>query len=239
MLVRTPYGWLRVYRKKGDVLQPSLMSRETLEAIRKAISSYNYAAQIQQGPEPEAGYIVQRVWLTFYTPAEKPQRFDMVIQSWDTARKNTELADHSVCTTWGLTSNKVYLLDVYRAKLELPELKRAVRRLAREQRATVVLIEDRSSVIQLIQELHAEHFMQVKPAPSLTGDKIMRLHSQTAKIESGFVLFPEEAPMARYLPARVPVIPQREIRRPGRLDCICVGLDNRESAMDWLDTRSH
>lgn len=194
MQARTPYGWLQVRRKAGDILQPSLMSRETLEEIRQAISSYNFAAQIQQDPEPEAGFIVRRAWLKFYTPDEKPKRFDMVIQSWDTASKNTELSDHSVCTSWGLTNKNVFLLDVYRAKLELPDLKRAVRRLAREQNASVVLVEDKSSGIQLIQELHAEHFMLVKPAPALTGDKIMRLHSQTAKIEGGFVRFPKEAP---------------------------------------------
>ena len=30
--------------------------------------------------------------------------------------------------------------------------------------------------------------------PIIEGDKIMRLHAQTAKIEGGFVLFPKEAP---------------------------------------------
>ena len=37
-------------------------------------------------------------------------------------------------------------------------------------------------------------FSQVEAAPSLDGDKIMRLHSQTAKIEGGFVLLPNDAP---------------------------------------------
>jgi predicted phage terminase large subunit-like protein len=194
MLARSPYGWLKVRRKKGDVLQPSLMSRETLETFRRATSAYNYAAQIQQDPEPETGFIVQRLWLTFYSPEEKPKHFDIVLQSWDTASKDTELSDYSVCTTWGLTSSKAYLLDVFRAKLEFPDLKRAVKRLAREQKARVVLIEDKASGIQLIQELRAEHFSIVQPAPTLSGDKIMRLRSQTAKIEGGFVLFPKEAP---------------------------------------------
>jgi phage terminase large subunit-like protein len=33
----------------------------------------------------------------------------------------------------------------------------------------------------------------VQPAPSMDGDKIMRLRAETAKIEGGFVLFPMEA----------------------------------------------
>ncbi len=199
MLVRTPYGWLDVGRKKGDVLQPSLVSRETLEGLRAA-SAYNFAAQFQQNPEPESGFIVQRPWLQFYLPEEKPKTFDMVIQAWDTANKDTELANYSVCTSWGLTSSKVYLLDVFREKLEFPDLKRAVKRLAHQHKARVVLVEDKASGTPLIQELRAEHFIIVQPAPSLPGDKIMRLRSQTAKIEGGFVLFPKEAPwLAVYL----------------------------------------
>jgi predicted phage terminase large subunit-like protein len=193
VLVRTPYGWLDVRRKKGDVLQPSLVSRETLETYKRA-SAYNFAAQFQQDPEPETGFVVQRPWLKFYTPEEKPKRFDMIFQAWDTANKDTELANYSACTTWGLTSKNVYLLDVFRAKLEFPDLKKSVKRLAREHNARVVLVEDKASGTPLIQELRAEHFTIVQPAPSLPGDKIMRLRSQTAKIEGGFVLFPKEAP---------------------------------------------
>jgi predicted phage terminase large subunit-like protein len=55
------------------------------------------------------------------------------------------------------------------------------------------LVEDKASGTQLIQELRVGHFSKVKEAPAMDGDKIMRLHSQTAKIEGGFVLFPKEA----------------------------------------------
>lgn len=199
MIVRSPYGWRNVLRNKGDVLQPSLVSLETLGGLRAA-SGYNFAAQFQQNPEPEAGFIVQRPWVKTYTPEEKPKRFDIILQAWDTANKDTELANYSVCTTWGLTINKAYLLDVFREKLEFPDLKRAVRRLAKQHNARVVLVEDKASGTPLIQELRAERFMLVQPAPSLPGDKIMRLRSQTAKIEGGFVLFPKEAPwLAVYL----------------------------------------
>jgi hypothetical protein len=40
----------------------------------------------------------------------------------------------------------------------------------------------------------AEDFSRVQASPSLDGDKVMRLRAQTAKIEGGFVIFPEEAP---------------------------------------------
>jgi predicted phage terminase large subunit-like protein len=88
---------------------------------------------------------------------------------------------------------KAYLLDVFRKKLEFPDLKKAVRRLAEAHKAAVVLVEDKSSGSSLIQELRADGFSLVQAAPSLEGDRIMRLLGQTAKIEGGFVLFPKRA----------------------------------------------
>jgi predicted phage terminase large subunit-like protein len=112
----------------------------------------------------------------------------------DTANKDSELANFSVCTTWGLKDDRLYLLNVFRRKLNFPQLKRSVRELADLYRADVVLVEDKASGTSLIQELRADGFSKVEAAPSPEGDKIMRLHAQTAKIEGGFVLFPKEAP---------------------------------------------
>ncbi len=65
--------------------------------------------------------------------------------------------------------------------------------------ANVVLIEDKASGTQLIQELIVDDchgITRYKPV----GDKIMRLNAQTATIENGFVHLPEAAPwLAEYL----------------------------------------
>ena len=62
-----------------------------------------------------------------------------------------------------------------------------------------MLIEDKASGTQLIQELVADGCHRVtRYQPE--GDKIMRLHTQTASIENGFVHLPEVAPwLAEYL----------------------------------------
>ena len=65
--------------------------------------------------------------------------------------------------------------------------------------ATEVLIEDKASGTQLIQELIADGCHGVTRYQPTT-DKIMRLHAQTAMIENGFVHIPEAAPwLAEYL----------------------------------------
>lgn len=188
-----PYQNTLFRRKEGDILQPSLTSRAVLEKIRRGMTEYNFAAQYQQNPQPPSGNIVKRDWLKFYSPQEKPDDFDMVLQSWDTANKDTERSNFSVCTTWGVRGRTAYLLNVFRKKLEFPALKKAVQNLAAHHGATVVLVEDKASGSSLIQELRADGFSIVQSAPTLDGDKMMRLSAQTAKIEGGFVRFPKKA----------------------------------------------
>ena len=65
--------------------------------------------------------------------------------------------------------------------------------------ATEVLIEDKASGTQLIQELIADGCHGVARYQP-TMDKIMRMHAQTTAIENGFVYIPETAPwLAEYL----------------------------------------
>src|ERR1019366_4619045 len=113
-----------------------------------------------------------------YTIADRPRSFDHIVQSWDTASKPSELADYSVCTTWGLKGSNFYLLNVLRKKLAYPDLKRAVQAQSDAFHPTSILIEDKASGTQLIQELLEAGLSQVvRYRPE--GDKIMRLHAQT------------------------------------------------------------
>lgn len=148
--------------------------------------------RIQQ-PQPPAGNIVLRKWLKSYKLADLAT-FTHIVQSWDTAHKNTELANYSVCTTWGYKSGRFYLLNVFRRKLDFPQLKRAVLDLAEMHKAAIVLIEDKASGQSLLQELRHMGFSKARPVTVPNEEKAMRLHGQTAKFEGGFVLLPEEAP---------------------------------------------
>jgi predicted phage terminase large subunit-like protein len=104
-----------------------------------------------------------------------------------------------VCTSWGVQGKNLYLIDVLRRRMEYPDLKRAVREQYERFAPAVVLIEDKASGTQLIQELIAEGLHAVtRYRPQ--SDKVMRMHAQTAMIENGFVHVPEKAPwLAPYL----------------------------------------
>jgi predicted phage terminase large subunit-like protein len=197
--IETLFGPRRFMRHAGDVLHPERESRETIDGIRRTIGEYNFAGQYQQAPAPLGGGLVKEVWFQRYEPGDLPEKFDQVLQSWDTANKPTELSDYSVCTTWGIKNRRLYLLHVLRKRMDYPNLKRAVREQWQAYGATVILIEDKASGTQLIQELIEEGVHPVtryKP----DGDKLMRLHAQTATIENGFVYLPREAHwLAEYL----------------------------------------
>jgi len=86
-----------------------------------------------------------------------------------------------------------YLLNVLRKRLGYPDLKRSVREQAEAFKPRTILIEDKASGTQLIQELVNERMHAIKRYQP-TMDKVMRMHSVTSTIENGFVHIPEKTP---------------------------------------------
>jgi predicted phage terminase large subunit-like protein len=182
-------------RKEGEALDPERETLAMLAGIRERMGEYNFSSQYQQSPIPLGGAMVKTEWLLYYEQGELPPRFDIIIQSWDTANKSTELSDYSVCTIWGRANGKLYLLHVFRRRLNYPDLKRQVMELARRYKANRILIEDKASGTQLIQDMQVEHVFGITPYQPLPGnDKAIRLHAQTAWFENGLVFLPRSAP---------------------------------------------
>ena len=191
-LVDTPWGPKPFERSAGGILHPDFESAEALAGTRATIGEYNFAGQYQQSPAPLGGGMVKEEWLKPYKANALPN-FDQIIVSCDTGSKPTELADYSAITVWGYRDPDVYLLHVYRAKVGYPDLKRAVIDIAARYKADIVLIEEKASGIQLIQELKEARVCGVKGYEP-KGDKVMRLHAQCATIENGGLWVPESAP---------------------------------------------
>ena len=191
-LIQMPYGTRRFERRAGEALHPEREPIEVLNHLREALGEYNFSGQYQQAPSPLGGGLVKAEWFKVYTEADRPAKFEMIFQSWDTANKPTELSDYSVCTTWGVREKHLFLLHVFRKRLGYPELKRAVRDQAEAFRPQTILIEDKASGTQLIQELINEGMHAIKRyAPTM--EKVMRMNSVTSTIENGFAHIPEKA----------------------------------------------
>jgi predicted phage terminase large subunit-like protein len=219
----TPYGTRTHHRKAGVALHPERESLEVLGELRRAAGEYNFAGQYQQDPVPMGGGLVKTHWFQTYNEHTLP-RGGEIVQSWDTASKESELASYSVCTTWLVHDKKLYLRDVLRQRMTYPELKRAVKAQAERFKPMAILIEDKSSGIQLIQELRQERLYAVQGIKP-EGDKVMRLHAQTPTIENGFVHLPESAPWKLDYLAEITTFPR------GKYDD---QVDSTSQALAWI-----
>ena len=181
------------FREPGEALHPERESLARIAEAREALGSYAYEAQYQQRPAPAGGGIVKPEWFPRYAFDDRP-RFLKIIQSWDTASKISEVSSFSVCTTWGVARDKrIFLLDVFRARLEYPELKRKVVELFERFHPARILVEDTAAGTQLVQELRQQGLHQITPV-KVEGGKEMRMRAQTHTIEAGHVWLPEQAP---------------------------------------------
>jgi len=222
--VRTPYGDMRFARREGEALHPEREPLEVLAVIREIQGEYNFAGQYQQTPSPLGGGMIKAQWFKTYTPEELPKEFELVVQSWDTANKSTELSDYSVCTTWGKLKERLYLLDVFRQRLDYPDLRRAVKQRSAMYSAKNILVEDKASGTQLIQDLQADGVHGVtRYEPKM--EKIMRMHSVTSTIENGFVSIPAQAEWLPQYLHELAVFPK------GKYDD---QVDSTSQALDWI-----
>jgi predicted phage terminase large subunit-like protein len=226
--IQTPFGERRFARKTGEALHPEREPLAVLNHIRKAQGEYNFAGQYQQSPAPLGGGMIESAWFKTYTDSDVPSAFELMFQSWDTANKTTELSDYTVCTTWGVKSKRLYLLHVLRRRMGYPELKRVIRQQAAAFGVKSILIEDKASGTQLIQDLLYDGVHGVtRYTPKM--DKVMRLHSITNTIENRFVYLPEKAAwLADYL-HELTTFPN------GRYDDQA---DSTSQALEWIKDRT-
>ena len=197
-------------RHPGDLLHPQRDSAAEVAQIREILGSYNFAGQYQQNPTSRGGNVIKREWLHFYNPADLERQIITgqirplaIRQSWDTASKMGEDNDFSVCVTGLLVDDgKVYVLDVFRDKLPLPDLIHKAEELVKqtEQKyrqwysgSIQLLYEDVASGIGFGQAI-AEKYICTPVPITPVRDKATRLINISNQIENGRCLFPSPNP---------------------------------------------
>ncbi len=192
---RIEVGPDRVYvRQPGDLLHPAREPQSVIDQIKGRLGNYNFSAQYQQCPIPIQGEIIKWEWFKAYDELPVRETGNTIVQSWDTACRSGDQNNYSVCTTWFVKGGHYYLLDIFRDRLTFPDLRRRIIVLAHEHSADVVLIEDRSSGIALLDDLRrddsaAVDLIGIEP----DGDKVTRMHTESPAIQSGRVHLPNRA----------------------------------------------
>jgi predicted phage terminase large subunit-like protein len=160
--------------------------------VRREMGSVTFEAQYQQTPVPAAGHIIKREWFGYYDHwGVGPM--GRIIQSVDTGSKTGVSHDFSAIITIGERDGKLFILDVWRGKLEMPELCRKIIELRDRYRPERVIIEDKGAGIALMQALRAQLFYEFIPYVP-RGSKGDRLNAVAPAIENGSVFLPRMAP---------------------------------------------
>ena len=180
--------------KAGELLQPKREPQWVLDELRFGMGAMNFSAQYLQEPQNPQGNMFKWEWLIAAVPP--PLYHGVLVQSWDTAQKVGFGHDYSVCTTWLRVADgrQHYLLDVYRGRLEFPDLRRKIRELAAHHNADQVLIEEAVSGIGILQELRRESLPFRLTGIVPVREKDMRFAAATLPMEQGTVFIPEKAP---------------------------------------------
>jgi predicted phage terminase large subunit-like protein len=181
-------------RTKGDLLHPERESATTLDDIRSSLGSITFSAQYQQTPVSLDGNIIKMAWLNTFTGKLYRYNHHFLVQSWDTANTTSQSSDYSVCTTWLVAEKGCYLVDVFRDKLEYPDLLAKVYELDDHWKPDLVLVEQCPGSQALIQTVQKERgtirYLRYRP----DTDKTVRLLKELPTIESGLVHIPEDRP---------------------------------------------
>jgi len=179
-------------RRVREVLHADREPRDVLDQIRRQIGTELFAAQFQQSPLHPDSLVMNQGWIQRYDQLPTRTYNSKIIQSLDTASKDGELNDYSVCVTLLYDAGRYYVFDVLRDRLLYPVLRERAIAYGRVHQADTILVEDAGVGIPLVIELKNARLPAVAVKPQL--NKKMRMAVQLEKFKSGAVLLPRQAP---------------------------------------------
>ena len=184
-------------RQIGEPLWPEKYNREALAILEKIEGPRYWPALFQQRPVAEGGNIFKMEWWNEHFYTKQPQLLT-IGQYWDTAFKKNATSDYSVCVTAGRTVDGIVILDVWRDRVEFPELVVMAKAKYAQYRPNRVKVEDAASGQSLIQALTRDTKLPIveqTPEDSQFSSypKEVRAKLITAIVAGGHVQLPAEA----------------------------------------------
>ena len=181
-------------RPAGDILHEERMGEEDIARLRADMGERDFEAQYNQRPLPPGGALFKAAWIQRYDEPPARHQVQGIFQSWDTAYSIDEGNDYSVCSTWALSGKLCYLLDIYRARLEFPDLEKAIQAQQKKWKADLVIVEKAGSGISLYQNIRRNGNGRWLQPLTPVGSKQDRASQQTSKFERGEIWLPRQAP---------------------------------------------
>jgi hypothetical protein len=190
-------GDIIMTRQPGEFLHPGRMTEEQLDRLKREISPHAFDSQYQQRPVLGGSGMCRIDRLARY---DKPPKFKHMIHSWDIGA--TLEGNPSVCTKWGVARDSagrdnIYLTDVLRLKLELPDVRDAIKVHDRLDKPDLIVIDHRGAGIGVEQELRKARYRHVYAASkdgASNESKIDRFGRALINMYDGVVKYPVSAP---------------------------------------------
>lgn len=170
---KTVLNWQDPRQEKGELLWPSRFDDNALKDLEDDLNRFTDSAdaQLQQDPKPRKGGLFPRDnWIM---NRASPDYVIDVVQFWDCAQKPGITNDYSVCSTWAVTPNGYFILNVLREKTTAPILEALAISQYEDFKPSAVVIEDKSAGSSLIQKLQSDTSIPVIPF-NPTKDKEVR-----------------------------------------------------------------
>jgi predicted phage terminase large subunit-like protein len=195
----------------GEPLWPAKIDSDALKQMKKLMTPFDVAGQLQQRPSPGGGGIFDPTWWQWFDPDGRLPRFEEICVSWDLALSDSQTADYSVGQVWARDGEDRYLLRSVRDRFSFPDLLDAVKdlnewvvRTYRRRYAPSVLVEKAANGYALHQTLRNEIPSLVLIRPRDT--KVERAYAHVPLIRAGHVFLPGAASAAGagYDPSRTP-----------------------------------
>ncbi len=181
-----PISKTKKVRQEGELIHEERFGRNAVAKAKVNLGSYGYDSQHQQKPTAKGGNRVKMEW--FPRHGILPASPDEVVQSWDTGNKTKELSNPSVCETFYRFGDRWFLADILKKKMAYPDLKRTVKALNDAHSPDLILIEDKASGTQLLQDY--ERKLRVKGVEP-DREKAMRMEIQLPALEAGMISLPD------------------------------------------------
>ena len=155
--------------------------------------------------DPEEGSIINRDWFRLWPNGKPFPKLEYIIQSYDCATSDKSYNDPSGCITLGAFKPLdggmcVMVLDCWQEHLQYPDLRpkvisefETVYGEGKERKLVdLILVEDKSAGISLVQDLQRAH-LPVMPYNPGRADKVQRLSIVANIIKAGRVWIPESS----------------------------------------------
>jgi predicted phage terminase large subunit-like protein len=161
--------------------------------------------------DPEESGIIKRDMIKLWPTSREFPKFEYILQSYDVATSEKTVNDPTAASTWGVFKPldgpmSVLLIDCWQDRLQYPDLRpkvldeyEVVYGEGREKkRVDLILIEDKSAGISLIQDLQRAH-LPVRAYNPGRADKMQRLNVISSLFARGRVWMPESSQRPRYV----------------------------------------